>query len=83
MFLSIFTIQIEAFLNSFMALMYDIDFYGGDWMLGPNVFCINIICHQEKSFKSVLTSTPLATKDDINFIIDTCHRYKKTWKQYA
>ena len=65
-----------------MAEVYDLDFYGGDWMLGPNIFCMGVICKLEFEVKRFLWTFKLKTKEDISHVMGIFYLHRQTFEQY-
>lgn len=66
-----------------MGEVYDIDFYGGDWMFGPNYFCLNMICRLPRGIQMFMTHFKMKTEKDIVKVIEIFLAYKKTFQQYT
>ena len=79
--------QVLHFLQSNFGSPYDENYYAGDWMLGPNLFCWQAICYVGSELKSHFTTasrgfTP-RTVDDVDFIINTLKKLKASMVQYV
>lgn len=65
-----------------MASVYDIDFYGGDWMFGPNYFCMNRICYLPHEVNSLTLHFRPKSLSDVKFLVKTFQGYKQTFEEY-
>lgn len=74
--------EIKIFLDQFMASVYDIDFYGGDWMFGPNYFCMNRICYLPHEVNSLTLHFRPKSLSDVKFLVKTFQGYKQTFEEY-
>ena len=75
-------VEIQVFLNQFMVEVYDIDFYGGDWMLGPNIFCMGVICKLEHQVRRYLDYYQLRIEENILEVMKVFENYIDTFTQY-
>lgn len=79
--------QVLHFLQSNFGSPYDENFYAGDWMLGPNLFCWQAICYVGNELKNHFTSKSYGfqpkTAKDVAFIIDSLKKLKVSMEQYV
>lgn len=78
--------QAKHFLQSNFGAPYAENYYAGDWMLGPNTFCWEPVCHLGNDLQAHFTYQEWGiqpkTVDDVKFVIDHLKRLKDSLMQY-
>ena len=69
------------YLKQFFAEIYDIDFYGGDWMFGPNYFCQNRACNLVYDILEFTRLFKPMNIEDVRFAIKSLLGFRKTYEQ--
>lgn len=79
--------QLKHFLQSNFGAPYDENYYAGDWLLGPNLFCWQPICAVGNDIKSHFTFKPKGFKpktvEDVEFVIDHLKQLNDSLTQYV
>lgn len=79
--------QVLHFLQSNFGSPYDENYYAGDWMLGPNLFCWQAVCYVGSDLQVHFTSASYGFKpktvEDVEFIIDSLKKIKASMEQYV
>lgn len=74
--------QVKQFLEYTFGSVYEGNFYNGEFMLGPNIFCMSPICQMGKDFQLVLPSLKPSSVDDVRFLIKKLQEFNTTVNQY-
>ncbi|XP_031560462.1 uncharacterized protein LOC116296565 [Actinia tenebrosa] len=79
--------QLKHFLQSNFGAPYDENYYAGDWLLGPNLFCWQPICAVGNDIKSHFTYKSKGfrpkTVDDVEFVINHLKQLNDSLTQYV
>ncbi|KAK3744963.1 hypothetical protein QZH41_008490, partial [Actinostola sp. cb2023] len=74
--------QMKHFLQHTFGVPYDENYYAGDWMLGPNLFCWMPICSVHYDINSVAVHVKPVTYKDVEQVISTILKHKQVIDQY-
>lgn len=78
--------QVQHFLQSNFGAPYDENYYAGDWLLGPNLFCWQPICgiggDLATHFNLKKTGFSPANEGDLEFVIDHFKQLNDSITQY-
>ena len=74
--------QIKFFLKHTFGKPYDVNYYNGDWMLGPNFFCWMPICNIPRLLGLNLPYFKPHNLEDLEILRKMLSGYKKTFRQY-
>lgn len=74
--------QVKFFLKHIFGSPYEGDFYNGDFMLGPNIFCASPICKMGKDLEAVLPSLKPSSVGEVRFLRDKLKEFNTTIYQY-
>ena len=72
----------EVILQQLISQNYDLDFYSGTWMFGPNYFCTDRLCKLSTDLNTFTYFFKPETMEDIEFVVKTFYGYKKSFQQY-
>ncbi|KAK3717889.1 hypothetical protein QZH41_014886 [Actinostola sp. cb2023] len=78
--------QVKHFVKSNFGAPYDENYYAGDWLLGPNLFCWQPICGVGSDLRSHFnlkkTGFRPSTAKDVEFVIDHLKQLNDSLTQY-
>ncbi|XP_031569347.1 uncharacterized protein LOC116303878, partial [Actinia tenebrosa] len=74
--------QVKHFLKHTFGVPYEENYYAGDWMLGPNLFCWMAICNIDYDVNAFAYHFQPVTYDDVEHVIKTISKYKQSIDQY-
>ena len=74
--------QMKHFLKH-IGMPYDGNYFAGDFLMGPNLFCWQPICYLGRSIAHNLRYFKPSTVDDVNFLRDKFVQVNKTLSQYV
>ncbi|XP_048583991.1 uncharacterized protein LOC5513994 [Nematostella vectensis] len=78
--------QLKHFLQSNFGAPYDENYYAGDWLLGPNLFCWQAICYVGSDIMSHFNLKSYGFKpkslSDVEFVIDHLKQLNDSLMQY-
>lgn len=75
--------QVKHYLQHVFGQPYDVNYYAGDWMLGPNLFCWQEICsHGYGIYNGIGLYHKLHNASDVNLIETKLKTHKKGILQY-
>ena len=78
--------QAKHFLQSNFGAPYAENYYAGDWMLGPNTFCLQPVCVLGKDLQAHFTYQEWGIQpkmvDDVKFVINHLKQVKDSLMQY-
>ena len=60
--------QLKHYLKTVFGQPYDMNFYAGDWMMGPTFFCKQPICNIGRDLKAMLGSLKPKNLEDVELI---------------
>ena len=75
--------QVKHYLKHVFGQPYDVNYYAGDWMLGPNLFCWQPICYMGYGLHNVLLHLKPLDLLDADLIKTKLKSYKTTVDQYV
>ena len=85
LFKSIFLLscqQAKHFLQHVFGTPYDVNYYAGDWMMGPNYFCWQPICSVSYGINAFAWNVKPSTYADVQHVIDKIMTHKETLERY-
>ena len=74
--------QAKHFLRHVFDSPFDVNYYAGDWMMGPNYFCWQPICYVTYDVNSFAWQVKPRSYEDLQLVIDTIMKHKSTFDQY-
>ena len=74
--------QVQHYLKHIFGQPYDVNYYAGDWMLGPNLFCWQSICYQSYDIYNAMRSHKPYSLDDIETLRRALESHLKANRQY-
>ncbi|XP_074635217.1 uncharacterized protein LOC141893725 [Acropora palmata] len=74
--------QAKHFLQHVFGSPYDVNYYAGDWMMGPNYFCWQPICYVSYGIHAFAWSVKPRTYADVQHVIDKIMAHKQTLERY-
>ncbi|KAJ7385378.1 hypothetical protein OS493_016459 [Desmophyllum pertusum] len=74
--------QVEHYLKQMFGQPYDVNYYAGDWMMGPNLFCWQPICYHGYDFYNGIIYHRPYTAEDVELIRTKLETHKKGILQY-
>lgn len=74
--------QAKHFLQHVFGSPYDVNFYAGDWMMGPNYFCWQPICQISYGINAFAWNVKPRTYADVQHVIDKIMKHKETLERY-
>ena len=75
--------QVKHYLQHVFGQPYDVNYYAGDWMLGPNLFCWQEICsHGYGIYNGIGLNHKLHNASDVNLIETKLKTHKEGILQY-
>ena len=74
--------QVKHFLQHVFGAPYDTNYYAGDFLLGPNLFCWQPICDLGADIRANLKYFAPFTVKDMKFLVDKLREYNETISRY-
>ena len=74
--------QVKHYLQHTFGQPYDVNYYAGDWMMGPNLFCWQPICYHGYDFYNGIILHRPTNEDDVKLIESKLETHKKGILQY-
>lgn len=74
--------QVKHFLQHTFGIPYAENYYAGDWMLGPDLFCWQPICSLGYSINAYAHHVKPKTYDDVQDVVDTIMKHKTPIDRY-
>ena len=75
--------QVKHFLQHMFGQPYDVNYYAGDWMMGPNLFCWQEICeHGYSVYNGIGRHHKPYNADDVKLIESKLKTHKAGFLQY-
>lgn len=74
--------QAKHFLQHAFDSPFDVNYYAGDWMMGPNYFCWQPICYVTYDINSFAWHVKPRSYQDLQLVIDTIMKHKDTFDRY-
>lgn len=74
--------QVKHFLQHTFGVPYAENYYAGDWMLGPDLFCWQPICNLGYSINAYAHHVKPKTYDDVQLVVDTLKNHKTSIDRY-
>ena len=75
-------LQVKHFLQHTFGVAYAENYYAGDWMLGPDLFCWQPICILGYSINAYAYHVKPKTYDDVQLVVDTLKNHKTAIDRY-
>lgn len=75
--------QVKHYLKHVFGQPYDVNYYAGDWMLGPNLFCWQPMCHMAYSLHNAMLHLKPLELTDVELIQTKLQLYKSSINQYV
>ncbi|KAM7443428.1 hypothetical protein ABFA07_007884 [Porites harrisoni] len=75
-------VQVKHFLQHTFGVPYAENYYAGDWMLGPDLFCWQPICSLAWDINTFAFHVKPKTYDDVQLVIDTIRKHKTPIDRY-
>ena len=75
-------LQVKHFLQHTFGIPYAENYYAGDWMLGPDLFCWQPICNLGYSINAYAYHVKPKTYDDVQLVVDTLKNHKTSIDRY-
>ena len=77
-----FFLKVKHFLQHTFGVPYAENYYAGDWMLGPDLFCWQPICSLAWDINAFAFHVKPKTYDDVQLVIDTIRKHKTPIDRY-
>ena len=74
--------QLKHYLKTIFGQPFDMNFYAGDWMMGPTFYCQQPICNIGKDLKAMLESLKPENLEDVELIEDKMRVHKEGILRY-
>lgn len=74
--------QAKHFLQHVFGWPYDVNYYAGDWLMGPNYFCWQPICYMAYGINAFAWHVKPHTYSDVQHVIDKIMKHKETIGRY-
>ena len=74
--------QAKHFLQHVFGWPYDVNYYAGDWLMGPNYFCWQPICYMAYGINAFAWHVKPHTYSDVQHVIDKIMKHKETIERY-
>lgn len=74
--------QAKHFLQHVFGSPFDVNYYAGDWLMGPNYFCWQPICSVPYDLNSFAWYVKPRSYNDVQLVIDIIMMHKNTFDQY-
>lgn len=74
--------QAKHFLQHVFGWPYDVNYYAGDWLMGPNYFCWQPICYMPYGINAFAWHVKPHTYSDVQHVIDKIMKHKETIERY-
>lgn len=74
--------QVKHFLQHTFGVPYAENYYAGDWMLGPDLFCWQPICYLAYDINAYADHVKPKTYADVQHVIDTIKKHKTPIDRY-
>jgi len=78
----LFFLKVKHFLQHTFGVPYAENYYAGDWMLGPDLFCWQPICSLAWDINAFARHVKPKTYDDVQLVIDTIRKHKTPIDRY-
>ena len=78
----LFFLKVKHFLQHTFGVPYAENYYAGDWMLGPDLFCWQPICSLAWDINAFAFHVKPKTYDDVQLVIDTIRKHKTPIDRY-
>lgn len=75
--------QVKHYLTNMFGEPYDVNYYAGDWMLGPNSFCWQVICYIPFHIHNSLLYFVPTNLPQLKFLLKTIKDHKNPFDQYV
>lgn len=75
--------QVKHYLKQVFGQPYDVNYYAGDWMLGPNLFCWQPVCYMGYSLYNAMLHLKPLDLQDVELIKTKLQLYKPAIDQYV
>lgn len=75
--------QVKHFLAHVFGEPYEVNYYAGDWMLGPNSFCWQAICYLPYHVYNALLYFSPTNIPQLEFLLRTIKNHKSPFEQYV
>lgn len=76
-------LQMRHFLKLIFGQPYESNYYSGDWMLGPDIFCYRSICRMGSNLENAMRWLKPKTLDDVNIIKAKLMTHKQAVETYV
>lgn len=74
--------QVIHYLQHIFGTPYDGNYYNGDYLLGPNMFCWQPICEVKSYWIAVVYSIKPTTVDEVQLVLNMVKTLNHTYSQY-
>ncbi|XP_048584062.1 uncharacterized protein LOC125563171 [Nematostella vectensis] len=74
--------QLKHYLKHVFGTVYDSNFYSGEWMLGPDLFCYRHICYLGYSLYGVLMNLKPKSLEDMEIILQKLKTHEAAVEHY-
>ena len=75
-------LKVKHFLQHTFGVPYAENYYAGDWMLGPDLFCWQPICSLAWDINAFAYHVKPKTYDDVQLVINTIRKHKTPIDRY-
>jgi hypothetical protein len=75
--------QVKHYLKHVFGQPYDVNYYAGDWLLGPNLFCWQPVCYMGYSIFNALLYLKPTDLQDAQIIKEKLERHETAINQYV
>ncbi|EDO31412.1 predicted protein [Nematostella vectensis] len=74
--------QVKHFLKHTFGVPYAENYYAGDWLLGPDLFCWQAICTVSYDVNALASHVTPRTYEDVDYLVDMIMKHKTVVDQY-
>ncbi|KAK3717884.1 hypothetical protein QZH41_014888, partial [Actinostola sp. cb2023] len=75
--------QVKHYLGHVFGQPYDVNYYAGDWMLGPNLFCWQPTCSVSYNIYNAILYYKPKILTDVELILKTIKNHEAVFDQYV
>ena len=77
-----FSLQLKHYLKHNFGIPYDEQYYNGDWMMGPNLFCWQPFCDIHRQLYIYSNWAMPSSYEELEDVIDRIMKHKVTIDRY-
>ncbi|KAK3726833.1 hypothetical protein QZH41_005371, partial [Actinostola sp. cb2023] len=75
--------KVQLYLQQVFGKPFEVNYYTGDWMLGPDSFCYSLICYMGYEFDSAMKYHKPDSLKDVELLKAKLMSHKKSLEQYV